>query len=123
MKQGCKSGDPQVVQIARSFLSGERKSSKFQEVRVVIILLVLTAIKHHAFTPHIISLLYLRRRSYLPPHQPIELSTHIHTYIHTYGYTALVDIDRFFSFLIYIQSVGLIGRGISPPQGRYLHTE
>jgi hypothetical protein len=30
--------------------------------------------------------------------------------------------SRFFSFLIYIQSVGLLGRGISPSQGRYLHT-
>jgi hypothetical protein len=26
-----------------------------------------------------------------------------------------------FSFLIYTQSVGLLGRGISPSQGRYLH--
>jgi hypothetical protein len=30
---------------------------------------------------------------------------------------------RIFSFLIYTQSVGLLGRGISPLQGRYLHTE
>jgi hypothetical protein len=30
---------------------------------------------------------------------------------------------RFFSFLIYIQSVGFLGRKISPSQGRYLHTE
>jgi hypothetical protein len=29
----------------------------------------------------------------------------------------------FFSFLIYTQSVGLLGWGISPSQGRYLHTE
>jgi hypothetical protein len=28
-----------------------------------------------------------------------------------------------FSFLIHTQSVGLLGRGISPSQGRYLHTE
>jgi hypothetical protein len=29
-----------------------------------------------------------------------------------------------FSFVIFFtQSVGLLGRGISPPQGRYLHTE
>jgi hypothetical protein len=40
-----------------------------------------------------------------------------------YGCTALVDLGRFFSFLIYTQSVGLLGRGISPSQGRYLHTE
>jgi hypothetical protein len=40
-----------------------------------------------------------------------------------YGYTALVDFGQFFSFLIYTQSAGLLGRGISPSQGRYLHTE
>jgi hypothetical protein len=30
-----------------------------------------------------------------------------------YGSTALVDLLRFFSFLVYTQSVGLLGRGIS----------
>jgi hypothetical protein len=40
-----------------------------------------------------------------------------------YGSTALIDLDCFFSFLIHSQSVGLLGRGISPSQGRYLHTE
>jgi hypothetical protein len=40
-----------------------------------------------------------------------------------YGSTALVGLGRFFSFLIYTQSVGLLGRVISPSQGRYLHTE
>jgi hypothetical protein len=39
------------------------------------------------------------------------------------GSTALMDLGHFFSFLIYTQSVGLLGRGISPSQGRYLHTE
>jgi hypothetical protein len=34
-----------------------------------------------------------------------------------------VDLGRFFSFLIYKQSAGLLGRGISPSQGRYIHTE
>jgi hypothetical protein len=37
--------------------------------------------------------------------------------------TAFVDLRRFFSFFIYAQSVGLLGRGISPSAGRYLHTE
>jgi hypothetical protein len=32
----------------------------------------------------------------------------------TYGSTALVDLGRFFSFLIYTQLVGLLCRGISP---------
>jgi hypothetical protein len=40
-----------------------------------------------------------------------------------YGSTALVKLDRFFSFLIYTQSVGHLGRRISTSQGRYLHTE
>jgi hypothetical protein len=40
-----------------------------------------------------------------------------------YGFTALVDLSRFFSFLTYTQSAGLLGRGISPLQGRYLHTK
>jgi hypothetical protein len=40
-----------------------------------------------------------------------------------YNSTALVDLDRFFSFFIYTQTVGHLGREISPSQGRYLHTE
>jgi hypothetical protein len=39
------------------------------------------------------------------------------------GSTALVGLGRFFSSLIYKQSVGLLGRRISRSQGRYLHTE
>jgi hypothetical protein len=35
----------------------------------------------------------------------------------------LSTLPPFFSFLIRSQSVGLLGRGISPSQGRYLHTE
>jgi hypothetical protein len=34
-----------------------------------------------------------------------------------------VGIGRVFSYLIYIQSVGLLGRVISPSQGLYLYTE
>jgi hypothetical protein len=37
-------------------------------------------------------------------------------------YSPLLGLGRFFSFLIFTQSVGLLGRGISPSQGRYLHT-
>jgi hypothetical protein len=40
-----------------------------------------------------------------------------------YGCTVLVELGSFFSLLIYTQSVGLLGRGISPSQGRYLQTE
>jgi hypothetical protein len=45
------------------------------------------------------------------------------SYMSVYGSTALVDLDRFFRFLIYTQPVGLLGREISPSQDRYLHTE
>jgi hypothetical protein len=34
-----------------------------------------------------------------------------------------MDLGRFFSFLIHTQSIELIGGGLSPSQGRYLHTE
>jgi hypothetical protein len=34
-------------------------------------------------------------------------------YLSIYGSTALMDLGRFFSFLILSQSVGLLGRGIS----------
>jgi hypothetical protein len=40
-----------------------------------------------------------------------------------YGSIALVDLGRFFSFLTYTQSIGLLWRGISPSQSRYIHTE
>jgi hypothetical protein len=40
-----------------------------------------------------------------------------------YCSTTRVDLGRFFSFLIHRQSSGLCGQGISPSQGRYLHTE
>jgi hypothetical protein len=44
-------------------------------------------------------------------------------YLSIYGSTALVDLGRFFSFLIYTPSAWLLGRWISPSQGSYLHTE
>jgi hypothetical protein len=47
----------------------------------------------------------------------------LRTPLSTSGSMALVDLGRFFSFLIYTQSVGLFGRGISPSQGRNLHTK
>jgi hypothetical protein len=44
-------------------------------------------------------------------------------YLSIYGSTTFVDLGRSFSFLIYTQSLGLLGQGISPSQGRYLHKE
>jgi hypothetical protein len=64
---------------------------------------------------------------HLPGIEPLLLglpaSTLILIYLSIHGPTALVDLGRFFSFLIYSQSVGPLERGISPSQGRYVHTE
>jgi hypothetical protein len=52
----------------------------------------------------------------------IYLSIYLSMYLSLYGSTAIVEFGRFFSSLISTQSVGLLGRVISPSQGRYLHT-
>jgi hypothetical protein len=52
-----------------------------------------------------------------------QSSCRILPFLSVYGSTALVEFGRFFSFLIYTQSAGLLGRGISPSQGHCLHTE
>jgi hypothetical protein len=44
-------------------------------------------------------------------------------YLSIYGSTALVDFGRFFSFLIYTQSVGLLGRGGSDPRKACTYTQ
>jgi hypothetical protein len=44
-------------------------------------------------------------------------------YLSIYGSIALVGLGGFFSFLIYTQLVGPLGREISSSQGRCLHTE
>jgi hypothetical protein len=38
-------------------------------------------------------------------------------------YSTVLGLCRFFSFLILLTVAGLLGRGSSPSQGRYLHTE
>jgi hypothetical protein len=44
-------------------------------------------------------------------------------FIYLWLYSTSLGLGRFFSHLIFfIQSVGLLGRGISPSQGRFLHT-
>jgi hypothetical protein len=53
----------------------------------------------------------------------LYLSIYLCVCLSFYGSIALVDLGRLFTFLIYTQSIELLGRGISPPQGRYLHTE
>jgi hypothetical protein len=62
---------------------------------------------------------------------PIYLFIHtyilltIYLFIYLWLYSPWLDFGRFFSSVSesYTQSVGLLERGISPSQGRYLHTE
>jgi hypothetical protein len=52
-----------------------------------------------------------------------KCSPFIHSFIHQWLYSPLLGPGQFFSFVIvFTQSVGLLGRVISPSQGRYLHT-
>jgi hypothetical protein len=55
--------------------------------------------------------------------RPLYLSIYLPVYLPTYDCTALVGLGRFFGFLIYTQSVGLLGLEIIPSQGSYLHIE
>jgi hypothetical protein len=88
-------------------MSRSRKSSK-PEVRIIILKNIVPMSQNvHCISITTISCVMLFRE--------IHLSI--------YDSTALVDLGRFFSFLIHTRSVGLFGRGISPSQGRYLHTE
>jgi hypothetical protein len=43
--------------------------------------------------------------------------------IYLWLYSPSVDLGRFFTFLIYTQTAGLLERGIPTSQGRYLHPE
>jgi hypothetical protein len=61
--------------------------------------------------------------TYIPTYLSIHPSIHPSIYLSIYGSTALVDLGCYFSFLIYSQLVGLLGRGISPSKGCCLHTE
>jgi hypothetical protein len=47
----------------------------------------------------------------------------VYSFIHQWLYSPLLRPGLFFSFVIFfMRSVGPLGRGISPSQGRYLHT-
>jgi hypothetical protein len=59
----------------------------------------------------------------LTSHHPYSPSKPVTGIALSYGCTALVDLGRFFQFLIHTESVGLLGRRISPSQGRCLHTK
>jgi hypothetical protein len=50
-------------------------------------------------------------------------STFSHSFIHQWLYSPLLGPGLFFSFVIFFtQTIGLLGRVISPSQDRYLHT-
>jgi hypothetical protein len=50
-------------------------------------------------------------------------SWYIHSFIHQWFYSPLLGPGLSFSSIIFFtQTVGLLGRGISPSQSRYLHT-
>jgi hypothetical protein len=76
-------------------------------------------IKNTAWNAHLMTQKYIHSRTWKCSWDVLCSLPHLSIY----GSTALVDLGRFFSFLIHTQSVGLLGRGISPSQGRYLHTE
>jgi hypothetical protein len=66
--------------------------------------------------PNLQRSIHMRPTSYLP-REYCSLSLSV------YGYTALWTLVAFSVSSSYTQSVGLLGRGISPSEGRYLHTE
>jgi hypothetical protein len=72
--------------------------------------------------------------SYVPTYQPINQLIDLYIYMSTslsaslsiylsMALWLLLDHARFFSFLMFTYLVGPHRRGISPSQGRYLHTE
>jgi hypothetical protein len=59
---------------------------------------------------------------YLTAADPVSLFF-IHLFIHLWLYSPLLGHGLFFRFVIFsTQTVGLLGRALSPSQGRYLHT-
>jgi hypothetical protein len=61
----------------------------------------------------------------LPICPSIHLSTYLSIYlsINQWLYSPLLDLGRFSVSLSFTQSVGLLRRGISQSQGRYLHAQ
>jgi hypothetical protein len=60
---------------------------------------------------------------YLSTYLSVYLCMYLSTYpsIHVWMYSPLLDLGRFSVSWSFSQSVGLLGRGISPSQGRYVH--
>jgi hypothetical protein len=55
--------------------------------------------------------------------QILKNAVPLRSFIHQWLYSPLFGPDLFFSFVIFLtQTVGLLGRVISPSQSRYLHT-
>jgi hypothetical protein len=52
----------------------------------------------------------------------LQMILFIHSFVHQWIYSPLLGPGLFFSFVIFFtQTVGFLGRGISPSQGHYLH--
>jgi hypothetical protein len=76
---------------------------------IIIIIIIIIIINHRGRTLH-------NSGKYI-------IYNFLHTYVYLWLYSPCGPWPLFFSFLIYTHSVGFLGRGISPSQGRYLHTE
>jgi hypothetical protein len=79
--------------------------------------------REHTYMQDTLTLWGLNLKHLMIQFLAVCLSVCLPIYLSTYGSIALVDLGRFFSFLIYTQSVGPLGRGISSSQRRYLHAE
>jgi hypothetical protein len=90
---------------------------------------VITALTPHISIYPLISLLTFMIHHSISCTDPIELYwlTNVkqlfHLFIHQWFYSPLLGPGLFFNVvIIFTQTVGLLGRGISLSQGRYLHT-
>jgi hypothetical protein len=73
------------------------------------------------FVFYFILLIIYFNRKWSPSGKVYKLLKNLYLFIRLYS--LLLDLGRFFIFLIPTQSAGLLGGGISPSQGLYLHTE
>jgi hypothetical protein len=96
-------------------------NQRFMDVIMEIKLIAFLPSIHPSIHPPTYLLTYLPTS--IPTYLPSYLSIYLCIYLSIYGSITLLDLGRFFSSLIYTQSAGLLGRGISPLQGCYLHRE
>jgi hypothetical protein len=79
--------------------------------------------KIHVFTSCNKINMFLHTYTALGPQRIEFIHSSIHSFICQCLYDSLFSSGLFFSYVIFFkQTVGFLGRGISPSQGRYLHT-